>query len=293
MTTPTVDLRNRFAVDGWEAWDGPNPPVDELGCSWVWQTIDGWFGNVSPRVAPIDNPFGDGVFDTWAVPFGARTITIKGTVLAPTRGLLQAALDKIAGVLTGTNRRGVLEVDEYARDIPLLRMVPVRLAGPTLINRTGPTTAEFSLSLFAATSARYSTVEHSLLLTPYAAGTGRVYNLIPPRHYGAQGADGIGYAVNAGDYSSWPVITFTGGVYPRLTAVGSSFLQLNMDLTVGSQSIVLDSANRTVRQGTSDRRQYLSSDSHWYSFPPGTTKLFFQTQDGNGTAYVTWRDCWA
>lgn len=298
MTSALVDLRNRFAVDGWECWDGPDPEPDERGCIWVWETISGWHGGIAPRVSPIDNPVGDGILDTYAVPLGARTIEIAGTIVAPSRGALQDAMDRMAAVLTSSARRADLIVDEFAREPPLSRSCPVRLAGPTLVERTGPVTAKFSMSLISSTPARYSTTTHTITMTPYAAGEGRVYNLVPPRHYGALGNSGIADVYNAGNYISWPVIEFIGGEDPTISLVGVDHLQYLGNLNPYTH-VVLDSAARTVREsGSADRRRYLSATSQWFALAPGWNRLFFDTKttaggSTGGQAVVRWRDAWS
>lgn len=286
------DLRNRFAVDGWECWDGPDPEPDERQCIWVWETIDGWFGGVTPRVSPIDNPVGDGILDTYAVPLGARTVQIAGTVVAPSRGALQEAMDRMAAVLTSSRRRADLVVDEFAREPPLSRTCPVRLAGPTLVQRIGPTSAKFSMSLISSTPARYSTTEQSATMHPYKTSIGRTYNLVPPRKYGALGPTGLLDIYNAGNYPAWPVIEMTGGVNPSVTLVGGDHLQYLGNLNP-STLIVLNSNTRTVRQDSADRRRNLSATSQWFSLAPGWNQLYFNTDDALGQAVIRWRDTWS
>lgn len=293
MTTPLMpDLRNRFAVDGWECWDGPDPEADERDCVWVWEEIDGWFGGISPRVSPIDNPVGDGILDAAVVPLGARTVQISGTVLAPSRGALQEAMDRMAAVLTSSRRRADLVVDEFAREPPLSRTCPVRLAGPTLIKRTGPTSASFSMSLISATPARWSTIVHSVTMTPYKPGGGRTYNLVPPRHYGPLGSTGLLDVYNAGNYYAWPTIQFTGGTNPLIQLVGGNHLQYLANLNP-STVITIDNQARTVRDGSADRRRNLSADSQWFALGPGWNRLYFTSDDAKGQAVVSWRDAWS
>ena len=287
FVTVTID-------DTFTASTGYVPTVDPTtGCEWVLTNLEGWFGGVDVRGAPVDRPMVDGSFDGPA-PMGSRTVTVEGTVTAPDRAALHGALDKAAAVLIGRARRtGLLVVAEDASVGGLGRQALVRLGGATMIKRTAPTTADFSFSLFAADPLRYDVNRSSVTLARFVAGGGRRYPFRPPRNYGAAGSSGTGWVNNAGTADTWPTVTFTGPtVNPSLTADDGRALAVNLALGAGEQ-LVLDAAARTVMQGGSSRRQYLRSSSRWFELPAGrSVAVRFNADAGTGSATVSYRSAW-
>lgn len=291
MTAPAV-VANVISVDGWSCYDYPDPPADTDGNIWVWQTIDGWFGGVDVRSQVQAQPMIDGDFDGIA-PFTGRTITIGGTLVAIDRPGLQRGMDRFGQVLAGAVRRDSLVVSEGAID--LVRSAMVRLGGASLITRISTLTAEFSLVLYSADPLRYGSEVKTLWLTPYVGGTGRTYNLVPPRQYGAQGSAGTGRALNNGNAQVGPVITFYGpSVNPCIQVTpGGNLMKLLMTLAA-NDVVVMDCSRRTITFQGASRRQYLSADSRWIQLNPGATDLMYTVSSGSSSrCSVQWQDAWS
>jgi hypothetical protein len=281
-----------ISVDGFTCYDGVTAPTDEDGNLWVWQDIEGWFGGLDVRGAPVERPLTDGDFDGPA-PLGSRTVTVKGTLIASTRAGLQRGLDRLAAVLTTVVRRSDLVVDEAQRGVT--RTATVRLGGPTQVSRKSTYQADWSLSLYAADPLRYGTVVNVITILPFSAGSGRVYNLVPNRHYGKASRSGTGDVVNAGNASTPLQITFYGPcTNPGMRIVGGAETQYMGTLTANDR-VVIDTASRTVLLNGANRRQNLSATSRWLSAPPGTTRVYHWVDnvDRLGSASVAWRDAWA
>ena len=289
MTEPIA--QQTITVDGFICYDDVDPPADLDGNTYIWQDIEGWFGGLEVRGAAIDRPMVDGDYDGPA-PLGARTVTVTGTLLATTRAGLQRGLDRLGAVLTTAVRRADLIVDEAQRGVT--RQALVRLGGPTQIKRTSTYRADWSLNLYAADPLRYGSIVHVIIILPFTAGTGRTYNLIPNRRYGKASRDGIGVVVNAGTADTPLRITFVGPcTNPGIRIVGGAETQYMGTLTA-SDSVVIDTAGRTVLLNGANRRQNLSANSRWLSAPPGTTRLYHWVDnvDRLGSASVAWRDAW-
>lgn len=281
-----------ISVDGFTCYDGVTAPTDADGNLWVWQDIEGWFGGLDVRGAPVERPLHDGDFDGPA-PLGSRTVTVKGTLIASTRAGLQRGLDRLAAVLTTVVRRSDLVVDEAQRGVT--RTATVRLGGPTQVQRMGTYQADWSLSLYAADPLRYGTVVRVITILPFTPGSGRVYNLVPNRHYGKASRNGMGDVVNAGNASTPLQITFYGPcTNPGIRIVGGAETQY-MGTLISTDRVVIDTASRTVLLNGANRRQNLSAASRWLSAPPGTTRLYHWVDnvDRLGSASVAWRDAWA
>lgn len=295
MTTAEVEViqNQTVTVDGWVAYDYVDPPVDSDGNIWIWQEIEGWFGGLDVRAAPVPRPLADGEHDGPA-PFGGRTVTVSGSLVATSRAGLQRGMDRLAGVLaSGTRRRGPLIIDEAQRG--LARQALVRLAGPTMITRTSTYQAEWSISLYAADPIRHGLTEHSLHLIPFSSGGGRVYNLVPNRHYGTSDQSGTGDAHNAGNTNAPMVISLIGPcLNPSVRLVGGDAVRY-MGTVIAGEVVVIDTGRRTVLLNGANRRQNLSADSRWITLPPGDSRLLFWTDDAGaktGEAFITWQDAW-
>lgn len=279
-------------VDGFTAYDGVTAPTDIDGNLWIWQDIEGWFGGLDVRGGPIERPLTDGDFDGPA-PLASRTVTVKGTLIAQTRAGLQRGLDRLAAVLTTVVRRADLVVDETQRGVA--RQAAVRLGGPTVVQRKSTYQADWSLSLYAADPLRYGTIGHVITILPFSAGSGRVYNLVPNRHYGKAARSGTGDVGNAGNAATPLNIAFYGPcTNPGIRIVGGEETQYMGTLTA-ADTVVIDTASRTVLLNGANRRQNLSATSRWLSAPPGNTRLYHWVDnvDKQGSCSVAWRDAWS
>ncbi|WP_090476950.1 phage distal tail protein [Nakamurella panacisegetis] len=270
--------------------DGPAPDVDDAGCLWALETVEGWHGGIDPRGNPTPLEMADGDLDGPA-PFGSRTITLSGTVVAPDKRALQMALDRVAAVLRGTVRTAPLVFEEALTG--LARQAFVRLAGKTMTTRTGPTSASWSLSLYAHDPSRYGAVEKSATTARFSAGGGRVYPLTFPRVYGPGGSSGLVTVTNVGDARTWARFTFSGPLSnPSVRLVGGPRIAALMDVNAGEQLVIGEGTPRSVRLGMSSRRQFLTLDSQFFAIEPGTSQIYFGADSGTGTLTVAWRDAW-
>lgn len=284
---------NKVSVGDWFATDGPVPEIDPEGNVWVMQNLEGWFGGIDVRPASIDRPMADGVFDGPA-PFAGRMVTVTGTLMSPSRDALQQAFDKLAGVLSGAERIGLLRVDERVRSV--IRRASVRLGGSILLQRTGGTTAEFSVPFFAPDPNRYSDDLTSVTWTTGRASGGRTYDLSFPRRYGTAGETGFVTVTNNGNRITWPIFTIVGpATNPMIRVQGGPMLKINGNLASSSARLVIDTKNRLVSYNGTYDRTLLSADSEWFSLPPGESVLYFLTDVPNqtGKATVEFRDAYS
>ena len=284
-------VRNSVAIDDWVCYDGIDPPADNIGNVYVLTSLDGWWGGLAPRATVVDRPMADGGFDGPA-PSPGRTVTVAGALLAVDRPGLLRGMDTLAAILAGQNRRGALIVTEAI--VPVARTSDVRLGGATMVKRTGPLSAEFSVIVYAADPRRYALAPSVVTMSPYLGGLGRHYPMTFRRTYGTLGSTGRINAHNAGSQITLPVITFNGPCANPIIASGdaSTALWLRMTLLAG-ESVTLDCNDRTVIFGGATRRQFLDPTSQWLDFEPGDNPVVFDTDTGNGTATVSWRDAWA
>jgi len=184
-------------------------------------------------------------------------------------------------------------VDEPQRGVS--RQADVRLGSHTMVERKSQYQADWSLVLYASDPARYGTAAHVITILPFQAGSGRTYNLIPNRHYGANSRNGIGTVTNAGNTSTPLVITFVGPcTNPGIRLVGGNEMQY-LGVLSNQEQVVIDTQARTVLYNGANRRRNLSAASRWLYCPPGRTDLYHWVDNVSktGSCSVAWRDAWS
>lgn len=289
VTAPVI-TELAVTVDGWTASMGSAGFRDDNECEWILTELDGWFGDVDVRSAPIDSDTTDGTIDGLTTR-GARIVTVGGSVRAPDRGSLMAAMDSLAGVLAGRSRVGTLVVNEEARG--LSRQAAVRLDSATKIKIADRLRAEWSVVLYAPDPVRYGVDLREASTVRYVPGGLFHVPIHVPIHFGPPGSAGFLNIYNVGNQDVWPVLRMQGPlVNPSVRLVGGAALTAYITLNVGEQ-LIIDTKAHTVMLGQSSRRGFLSFDSQWYSVPPGSSQLFFSADSGAGTMTAQWRDAWA
>lgn len=272
------------------AVEGAQPPTDANGCRWF-VTDDpgpsGWRGAPAPRSNPIDREQADGVFDGPTTQPG-RSISFGGRVKAPDTVSLLNGLDFLSALLVADPRSDLLVVTEPH----VARQALVRRDAATVADPISDVEGQWSVVLFAADPARYSTTLKQVTSTPYSGGVGRTYPLTFPRTYGALGSSGILNMTNGGVLTAYPTITFNGPlVNPALRLVGGAHLAFNVSLGAGDQLVVTTGQpNRSVLLNGASVRYLLTSDSAWWALAKGTSQAFFTADSGSGSVTVSWRD---
>lgn len=283
-----MTLSNRVSVAGWAATDGLPAEVGPDGCTWVFDTLTGWWGGLAPRGNPQDRTQADGTFDG-AAPLPARIIVVSGTLTAPDPVTLQAGMDTLAAVLSGPARVGVFTVEEPGRR--LSRFCTVRLSGEVLVTRTSALSGAWSMSLYAPDPLRYSTELHSWSTGVFKPGSGRTYDKLYPYNYGAATSTAGTVSVsNAGNIATGLTLRLqnpTGNA--TVQQVGG--VSLTSTVVAPGSELVIDTAARTVLLGISSRRAFMTLDSQWFLAPPGQSAVFFSAP--SGTLVVQWRDAWS
>lgn len=284
-----MTLSNRVSVAGWAATDGlPAEIGPSDGCSWVFDTLTGWWGGLAPRGNPQDRTQADGTFDGQA-PLPARIIVVSGTLTAPDPVTLQAGMDTLAAVLSGPARVGLFTVEEPGRG--LSRFCTVRLSGEVLITRTSALSGAWSISLYAPDPLRYSSQLHTLSTGSFQSGSGRTYSKTYPYTYGAgTSAAGVVQISNAGNIATGLTLRLQNMTGNAIVQQVGGVALVSTVVAPGSE-LVIDTAARTVMLGSSSRRQFMTLDSQWFLAPPGQSAVYFTAP--SGVLVVQWRDAWS
>lgn len=264
--------------------------VDSDGTAWVLQTLEGWD---SPEIRA---EFTDREADhgTWASPvyLGSRPVTLAGTIVAPSRALLESAMERLrtAAGLTDT----VLTVWETVS-----KQAVVRRSGKLLVQYVTDTVATYSVMVTAADPRRYSTTQQSGTTGLPATSGGLAFPSAFPLTFSATVVSGQINAVNAGSADTRPVLTITGPVIAPVIAAlypDGTVRQLiySLDLVTGDV-LTIDTDAHTVLLGSVSRRRFMTVAGGWPVIPAGSAVNYqFQSGTYNATAMLTaaWRSAW-
>lgn len=264
--------------------------VDAAGVAWR-IGADGLQGWDSPEVRTqlTDREFDHG---SWMGPvyFGARPITLAGTIVAPDAPSLDAAIEQ----LLAADALGDTTLIVY-ESTP--KQVTVRRSGKPVIKRETDTVVTFSLLVTAPDPRRYDpNLQQTSTALPSVSG-GLTLPAAPPWALSATAISGVIGAVNAGTMATRPTFTIAGPVnqpqvattYPDGTVKALTY-SLNL---ISGDRLVIDTDAHTVMLGGTSRRRYISGD--WPEIPASTQVLFqFRAATYNAAAQLTaaWRSAW-
>lgn len=264
--------------------------VDADGTAWFLQTLEGW-DSPDVRAEFTDREADHGA---WASPvyLGSRPVTLAGTIVAPSRALLESAMDRLraAAALTDT----VLTVWET---VP--KQATVRRSGKLLTQYVTDTTATYSVMVTAADPRRYSTTAQSGTTGLPATTGGLAFPAAFPLTFSATSVSGQINAVNSGSADTRPVLTITGPVVAPVIAAlypDGTVRQLiyALDLVTGDV-LTIDTDAHTVLLGSVSRRRFMTVAGGWPTIPAGSSVNYqFQSGTYNGTAMLSaaWRSAW-
>ncbi|MFD5676106.1 hypothetical protein [Streptomyces sp. NPDC127040] len=263
--------------------------TDDAGVDWVITDVKGWDSpGVRAETAPRQADHG-----AWASPvyLDARPITLAGSIDAPTREALEAAIEQLIATVSLTDT--TLTVGET---IP--KQATVRRSGQLLIERQGPYSATYSALVTAADPRRYSTTLQSQSTALPSTTGGLTVPVTLPIVISTTTVAGSITLVNEGSIATRPIFTVEGPVtnptitvqYPDGTVRA---LLYSSALEAGNQLVIDTDLHSAVLNGTTSRRLYLSGQ--WAEIPPGTSVevgWYADTYDAAALLTGTVRSAW-
>jgi hypothetical protein len=264
--------------------------VDSAGVAWALTKLEGWD---SPDIW-ITHSRRMADHGAWASPayMQPRVLAPQGTIVAPSRAVLDGALDQFqAAVSLGDTLFVVYETTP--------KQCIVRRSGKLLVERQTDRVATYSALLTAADPRRYSTTlqSQSAGLPQVTGGTALPWTL--PLTIASGSQSGTLTLTNAGTTATRPVLTITGPVTPPTAIVvqlsDGSVRQLTYSdaLNSGDQLVIDCNAHTVMLNGTASRRRYLSGQ--WPEIPPGGSATIQWTSNGYSSAALltgTCRSAW-
>lgn len=163
--------------------------------------------------------------------------------------------------------------------------------------------AAVQLTLYAEDPAFYSdtitTIVRSLAPTTV---TGRGYDRLFNYGYGGEPTDSETVVTNVGNRPAKGILTITGPIHSGFSITNDDdldsngnarFIEIDQIINASDDPIVIDLRKRTVVQGTTNRRNAMTSDSRWWMFQPGDNNIrFLGASDGNPTLTIQMQSTW-
>lgn len=265
--------------------------VDSAGVAWFLQGLEGWDS------AEVRAEFQEREADhgTWASPvyLGSRPITLSGTVEAPDRSALQAAMEQLYAAATLTDT--TLAVSEATP-----KQATVRRSGKPLVQYVTDRTATWSVMVTAADPRRYSTTLQSGTTSLPSTTGGLSFPVTFPITFSAATVAGQIGATNLGSMDTRPILTIAGPVvaptvsclYPDGTV---RQLVYSQDLASGDVLTIDTDAHTVILNGDVSRRRFMTVSAGWPTIPAGASVNYqFQSGTYNASAMLTatWRSAW-
>lgn len=280
-------------LDGKQVTLGPLqfPTVDDSGVEWRVSSdgLQGWdSAEVRSTVTQREAAHGAWMSPTY---LGERVITLSGQLYAPTRDLLDAAVEQLLAAVP-MDSFTTLTVYEA---IP--KQAQVRQSGKPLITPLSDRLATWSLLVTAPDPRRYGTTLRTASTGLPSTSGGLVLPAATPWTMSATTVTGFIAAMNEGSIASLPMLTVAGPVQqPSIITLApdgtTQTLAYTQNLGAG-EVLTLDCAAHTAVVGGASRRRYVSGP--WPQIPPGgSTQILFSAPVYSATATLTaaWRPAW-
>lgn len=271
--------------------------------------VDIGYPNVREDTSAI--PARDGQWDNTA-RFGARVVSITGTMIPAPLGSRSMVLDTLAPFLVPSARPVLtyqIDADMPPRQLTLRASA---LSAPA----NDPTASAFQAAWVASDPVAYSTVTQTVDLVPQGLVFGRTYatpqgatvtptsGFTHPRTYPAMSGGQAVTVTNGGALPAWPLIQIFGDctnpqvindTVPGTLAVGTTARPLQVR---AGEVLTIDTRNRLVYLGAdpaNSRYDFVDfAASSWWPLVPGPNHLRFNPSAATTAAYATvqWADAY-
>jgi Phage tail protein len=268
--------------------------ADSQGVEWWVGDLEGWeFPDVSVEPLPRVGRHGVWVPPSW---FRGRTVTMRGTFVAPDLATAQQATAQLAAAAALTTTPGVLSVYEHDPS-----RLDVRLAGRVRFDRSRAEGRHvgFEISLVAADPRRYGLDEQSVtfgVIVAPATGHGITFPLDFDFDFGSEGEITGGTPVQVGGtVETPPHFTFRGPcTAPAITNLTTNKTwRYTGSLLAGERLEVDIDAATVLLNGTGNRYHLVDPKSDWWLLVPGQNVLTYTAAGaGSGDVTVKWRSAW-
>jgi len=265
---------------------------DSNGVLWLFSGTKGWFDGPPVKGGKTDRPYAHGSFAERKFRDG-RTVTVSGSVHAPSRALASAAQMTLTALLAGGDF-DAFTVDDEDQGV---MSAQVQVEGQPLVDWYQSLDIDYQLTFYAPDSLRYGAPVPVSTGFPVLAG-GLEYDLFTDGttdtgflEYGASSATGRLVVVNDGNEDAWTQFEVTGPVPAEgleVVRVGTGErLRFEGGVSTGSV-LVLDSATGlVVIDGYADRSGLLTIRDWSPVAPGGSAEFEFVPLGASSAAQLT------
>lgn len=231
-------------------------------------SMAGWTDAPSVRPSIADRAQQDGGWDASGF-YGARVVTISGTVDQTTAAAAKAVADSLTALSPRSSHE--LIVDHSAIGP---RSAMVRVSKGAVLEWSGPNRFRYTIELTAPDPLKYGAPAiGSTSLASTAGGTGRTWPRVWPTDYGVPAGvtPGAVAVANAGTATYWTRLRIDGPVpNPTVTLVETGDWIKYTGTVAAGQWLDVDTANRRVLlNGQVSVRHLVSDSGNWLGVPPG------------------------
>lgn len=252
------------------------------------------------REDATDAPDQSGTIDTTSL-FGARAVTIAGTIIASAAGSRSRSLSLLTPFMDPAARPVLTYQTEPDADPRTLTLRAVDSSSPL----DSLSVSKWSASWKAPAGLALGTVEHSAICGPsWLITEGRGYPLVFDRVYPAAGSSDSATITPGGDYPTPPVLTIWGpATGARITVEdlntgATATIELKPDYVIAAgHYLVIDCGRRTIVDdfGTNVYGDALEMFATWPVLVPNTLNVvsfFAEATAGSTRLVTTWFDRW-
>jgi hypothetical protein len=271
-----------FALDGFALTE-----LDDEGCQWTVEHIDGWYTGGAVRTSAEPRPQQDGERRGKGYRAG-RVITARGKLFAPNTVAMEQASRRLSSVLASGGFGEFLGTS----DAGTFSAPAVQLVDEPFFDTWSDRIASWQLTVASEDPLLYGPALYDTAsLASTAAGTGRTWPRVWPRDWGVPAGvtPGAVDLPNAGTATYWPTLRIDGPTTNPTVRAGSTgdFVTFNGTLTAG-QWLDIDCANRRVLlNGQVSVRQQVSSGGSWLGVAPGGDSLTWTDDSGDAAAQLS------
>lgn len=221
-----------------------------------------------------------------------RTIIIEGTLYGTTETLLDTIKSNYA--VNPTAQPFYFKMPGVSQRVVFAKCITGFRYDVDLARRLSMT--NFQVQLQASDPVIYSSAVSTAVVSVAAALTsGRGYSRLYPLSYGGPVSSGVFSISNNGNRPVGATFVITGPVTnPIITSdTQAKFIQVLISLSV-TDTLTIDLLSRSILlNGTTNRRNLMTSLSRWFTIQPGVNQLRFNASSATASQLtVTWRDGW-
>jgi hypothetical protein len=258
--------------------------TDDTGCSWLFETLDGWHGSPGSSLSLTQKDRAPGA---WVSPrqLTPRTVTLGGSVVAPTIATLRAAMDRLNAAVSIDARLLTVTEDGLTRSLIVYR------GDDVLWLRVSPTEANWSAQVTAADPRKFGQSVTTRTALPSVSG-GLTIPFTIPFAIATDLVSGVAAAENEGNATGPVTLRIDGPVTgAQVTHNGTEVLGVSLAVAAG-QWLEVRMEERLVRLNGEAPRNSWVTDRGWSGFDPGMNSWAFTATSGSGLLTVTATPAW-